>query len=113
MAKEQKVLLKKKTSPKEESKKMISMKNLAESLQPPEIHEEEEESAKSFEFFFLLSNAISLHKVPKQPNLVMKTIRHPSLPFLFDPQRDELPNKPYHIDGDPKMSIFRIEIFLI
>ena len=48
MAKEQKVLLKKKTSPKEESKKTISMKNLAESLQPPEIHEEEEESAKSF-----------------------------------------------------------------
>lgn len=52
MAKEQKVLLKKKTSPKEESKKMISMKNLTEPLQPPEIHEEEEESAKSFEKYF-------------------------------------------------------------
>lgn len=41
--------------------------------------------------------------VPENPNLTMKSMRHPSITFLFDPERDEYPNKPYHIDGDPKM----------
>lgn len=41
--------------------------------------------------------------VPEQPNLQIKITKHPNLTFLFDPVRDEYPNRPYHIDGDPKM----------
>lgn len=105
-AKEQKVH-KKKDFRQEENKKVnkivVEPKKMTTSEQ--NLGHEQNENEKSLKIFLNLKNEKlkNVGLVLEKPNLTMKTMRHPSLTFLFDPLRDEYPNKPYYIDGDPKM----------
>ena len=44
----------------------------------------------------------------EEPNLELKSRKHPDIDFLFDPQRDC--KVPYHLDGNSKM--FRKLLFI-